>query len=362
MKRWIIFLTMGVWLFLPESILSQEAPKSVEGDYNRLGQSSMTFLDIDVGARAVGMGSAFTCMDNDANTLFWNPAGIAKIKGRELSLNHTQWIVDMKQYAFAAAYGMGNIGTFGVSFMMMDNGSIVRTIPNRPFEDFPEDYESHPEGFYIDGTVVVEQWAAGIAYARQITDKFSIGGQIKYVYEDLGETDIAVPFYDSTEASFGYKRIEDAKNRENVIAFDFGTIYYFGFKDLRVGMSFRNFAQPVKYGFESFNLPVTFKVAMTMNVLSFLNNQEDHALHMSVVAVNPYDGGNRLHIGGEYMLYDLLALRAGYRTNKDIDVYSFGFGLTPNAFNGINLKIDYAYSSADAAFGAIHRFSFGFTL
>lgn len=44
-----------------------------------LGPSStgFTFMKIGVGARAVAMGGAFTAVADDANALFWNPAGLA---------------------------------------------------------------------------------------------------------------------------------------------------------------------------------------------------------------------------------------------------------------------------------------------
>jgi hypothetical protein len=331
--------------FLP----AQDAPISTEEEFERLGQSVMTFLDIDVGARSVGMGSASTCIDNDVNALFWNPAGIAKIKGGSLALNSTQWIADTKQYGFASAYGMNNVGTFGISFMIMDHGSIERTVPT-------SEYDLYPQGFLIDGTFTIGQWVAGLAYAREITDKFCVGGQIKYVYEDLGDTDIAEYYSENAE----YDTLENVKNKANTIALDFGTVYYFGFHDLRIAMSCRNFSQTIKYAYESFHLPITFKVGMAMNVFSFLSEMDKHELQLALTWVNPYDGGERIHIGSEYVFNKIFALRAGYRTNTDIGAFSVGFGFIPGSLGKTQLGIDYAYSSADKVFGSIHRFAFNF--
>ncbi|UCE07161.1 MAG: PorV/PorQ family protein [bacterium] len=303
----------------------------------------MAFLNIDVGARAVGMGGTFTCVDNDVSALFWNPAGISKIKGGVVKLNHTQWIADMKQYALAAAYGTKNIGTFGFTFIMMDNGSIERTIPD-PLQS---------RGFSVEGTYNVGQWVAGLAYGRQITNKFSIGGQVKYAFQDLGDVVVA----ETAEDSVGHK----VNNQKGTLAFDFGTLYYFGFKDLRIGMSIRNFSRPVKYSYESFNLPITFKVGLAMNMLSLIPAMTDHQIQIGIETVHPYDHKEKIQIGGEYQFKNLLAIRLGYRSNTDTGALSTGFGLTPAAFGGINLMVDYAYSDADDAFGAIHRFSFGFT-
>ncbi len=342
MKKWTVFVVILGLLCLSVSVSAQIFPGR-DREFDKLAQSTMTFLNIDVGARAVGMGGAFTCMDNDVSALFWNPAGVAKVKGGVISLNHTQWIADMKQYALAVAYGTENLGTFGFSFLMMDNGSIERTIPD----------PTQPRGFYLDGTYEVGQWSVGLAYSRQLTDKFSIGGQVKYAFQNLSDAMIAV----SAEDTVG----RNMENKEGTLAFDFGTLYYFGFKDLRIGMSLRNFSRPVKYSYESFNLPITFKVGVAMNVLSLLPEVADQGLQFCVETVHPYDHKEKIQIGGEYKFKNLLALRVGYRSNSDTGAFSTGFGLTPAALGGINLMIDYAFSEADEAFGSIHRFSFGFT-
>jgi hypothetical protein len=346
MKKWIviqIIVFLGCFGML---LTAQNLPGEGE-EFEKLAQSTMTFLNIDVGGRGIGMGGAFTCMENDVVTLFWNPAGIAKIRGGAVSLNHTQWIGDTKQYALAAAYGSDALGTFGASFMIMDNGSINRTIPDPTKE----------RGFYLDGSFNVSQWAGGVAYARQITNKFSVGAQIKYVYQDLGEADIV----EWTNKEAEYDTLSQVKNQKGTLAFDFGTLYYLGFKDLRFGMSFRNFARPVKYSFESFNLPITFRVGVAMNVLSLIPDLLDHNLQVCVEAVHPYDEPERIDVGCEYVFKNLLAIRTGYRGVSDMGSLSFGFGLTPKAFAGVNVKIDYSYVNAEEVFGSINRFSFGFT-
>ena len=72
MKRSILFiLVITFHCFGIAEYVRAEEPK-------KLAQATMTFLNIEVGARAVGMGGSFISMDNDATSLFWNPAGIAK--------------------------------------------------------------------------------------------------------------------------------------------------------------------------------------------------------------------------------------------------------------------------------------------
>ena len=39
----------------------------------------------NVGARALGMGSAYTSLANDFTSIFWNPAGLAQVRQFEVS-------------------------------------------------------------------------------------------------------------------------------------------------------------------------------------------------------------------------------------------------------------------------------------
>ena len=309
-----------------------------------VAQSTMTFLRIDPVARSAGMGEASTCMDNDVSALFHNPAGIARLKGGALSLNYNQWLADMKQYGIAAAFGHSTLGTFATSLVLMDNGEIDRTIP-----------DASEKGFHLEDPFNVNQFAVGIGYGRQLTDKFSIGGQVKYVYQDLGPSDIIEIKANVTDT------LMNKEYKEGTYALDFGTIYYTGFKDLRVAMSFRNFGASVKYAYDYYQLPLVLKVGIAMNVLSVISNKEGQSLEMLVETVLSNDYFERMNWGWEYSFKDLFYIRAGYRYNYDEGNFTAGFGFTPTVTN-MNLKIDYAYVNFGDVFGAVHRVSFGFGL
>ena len=336
MKRSILFILVITFHCLGiAKYVRAEEPK-------KLAQATMTFLNIEVGARAVGMGGSFICMDNDATSLFWNPAGIANISGTAISLNYNQWIAEMKQSALAVTYGNPMLGTFGLSFKNMDNGDLERTIP-----------ANNDEGYLQVGTFNVNQFVAGIAYGRQITERFLIGGQVKYAYQDLGPSDILIQTIEESDT------LLNKENKEGTFALDFGTIYYTGFKDLRLAMSFRNFASSIKYAYESYELPISFKVGVAMNVLSLVDpDAEFHSLQLAIDAVHSRDYTERIHLGAEYWFRDLLAIRSGYKFNYDEESFSAGFGLK-SSFIGINLKIDYAYS-AFGDFNSAQRFSVAF--
>jgi hypothetical protein len=56
---------------------------------------------------------------------------------------------------------------------------------------------------------------------------------------------------------------------------------------------------------------------------------------------------------------DMFALRAGYKTNHDIEGLFGGLGVDVE-FSGLGVRIDYAYSDIQF-FDAVHRFSIGFS-
>ncbi len=319
---------------------------SLQAQATKYGQAGMTFLKIDVGGRTAGMGGTSVGVVNDASSMFSNPAGLAGISGLDILLNQTNWIVDIKQYAGAAAYGLGNWGTFGVSFINMDYGTFTETWP---YEGF--DPELMDKGYIKGNDFTVGEYALGVAYARQMTNKFSIGGQIKFVKQDLYKTLIW--------SEFQGKQIW-VNNTLGVMAMDFGTLYYTGFKDLRFGMSMRNFSRQARYALQRFDLPLTFRIGLAMDVLTlFEDGKSNNHLTLAVDALHPRDYDERLQVGAEYTFMDILSVRAGYKFRYDEESFSAGFGVK-KYFGNVGVRLDYAYSNFGKFFGSVHRLSWDF--
>jgi len=325
---------------------------SVKAQVSSVAQSGMTFLDIDIGARAAGMGGCFVCVDEDANSLFWNPAGIAQIKDFDFVINETAWFADMKEYSLGLAYSLGKYGAVGLCFLIMDNPDVhVTTL------SYVGGVESWQDEGFQD---IIDQYALGIAYARQITNFFSVGGLVKWVHEDFGVFD-----YDDREEKEEVNGVERAKRvtgweaKQNIIAYEFGTQYYTGFKDLRIGFSIRNFAPRTRYQLDYFELPLNFKLGMAMDIFSVLMSEDKiHSLTLNIDAIHPRDFNERIQLGSEYWFKDLIALRAGYKFNNDLESFACGVGFKKD-FGSFTIKLDYAYSVFGGIFNDIHRISFG---
>lgn len=301
----------------------------------KLAQTGLQFLKMDVGARAGAMGGAMTNIGFDANSVFYNPAGMGKMEyGADVLLNNTQWIADISYNSFAAAYYLEGIGTFGVHGLFTDYGDITGTIV-----DF-----TNPEGYSETGNVQVSGYSFGLSYARNLSDRFTIGATVKFIGQSLGTN-----------------LMPDGSTKDNKVsgvAFDFGTIFYPGWESFRFGMSVRNFGPELTYEKEAFEAPLLFTIGAAFDFLDMFQ-VEDQVLLVSVDLLHPRDYTERVHMGAEYVFMDILALRAGYKTNYDNEGMTFGAGLYYEV-SGVNIKVDYSYGAMEF-FDAVNRFTVGFS-
>jgi hypothetical protein len=300
----------------------------------KLGQTGLQFLKVDVSPRAAGMGSAYTMSGNDASAMFYNPAGIARLDpGFDFFASRTEWIAGISYSAAGVAKALGELGTFGVSLIFADYGDDIIGTQVAQTE----------KGYEITGPLDVGAYAVGLSYARAFTDKFAIGGQIKYAGQHLGSS-VLTPGGSAEE------------NKVSGLTFDFGTIFYPGFHSLRVGMSVNNFSAQFKYDEEPFQLPLTFKIGAAIDVLDLLGEHRNPLL-IAVDALHPRDYTERIQVGGEYWYNDLVALRGGYKFNYNEESFSLGAGLK-HSIGGMSVKLDYSYSDFEI-FDPVSRFSLG---
>ena len=72
------------------------------------GETGFAFLKLGVGARAMGLGSAYVALADDPTALHWNPAGLAAIPGTQVTVMHNEWIQDFRQ-EFVAVGRIGGV-------------------------------------------------------------------------------------------------------------------------------------------------------------------------------------------------------------------------------------------------------------
>jgi len=336
MKRffiYVIILSVGMWS--ADSLLAQVGMKKV-------GQSTMNFLQVGVIPGASAMGEAYTAIGTGCESIFFNPAGLPEMDSRFAAImSTTQWFADINYMVGALAWNLGNIGTVGLSLLSVDYGDIIWT----GLAESPSDILGYREYGMVDN---VGAYAFGASYGRRITNQFSIGGNVRYVGQQLGESKFWVNDTTSTLK----------KNSESQVAFDMGIKFYPGLKSFRLAMSIRNFGPSIKYEEITATLPLTFAVGVAMDMMDLIvpDHSRDNSLLLSADFIHPNNYTERVNVGLEYKLIRMLSLRCGYQSNTDLAGFSAGIGVTLPSVGGRNLEVGYSYSEFNI-FDGVNRFS-----
>lgn len=331
-------------------VLPAKAQLSNDGEtetITKVGTTAAQFLKIGVGARAVAMGGSFAAEANDLSALYWNPAGLSKIRGGALQLSTTQYLADITYSHAAVGFNLGSMGTLAASLLYLDSGDMeVRTI-------------SEPEG--TGEQFSKQDLALQISYARALTDRFSIGTTVKYIREKI--------WHSSATAT----------------AFDIGVLFTTPYEALRLGASMSNFGPKMQmsgrdiifsvdpaqnqegnvevvnteYLLDRFPLPLLFRVGLAWDAI----NTADHRVLVTTDTATPNDNSQYVNSGMEYSFRDLLALRLGYRNRFETDGeqgLTWGVGLNMRIDRTTRASFDYAY----ADFGRLeqtHWYTFNLT-
>jgi hypothetical protein len=308
------------------------APNNIE----RAGQSGWQFLKINGDARQAAMGGAFTAISaGDASAIFGNPASLADVKGYDVQVNVLRWVADIGHQSVAVAANLGDVGVVGASLAMLDYGEIPETI-NSPLAG------GGTTPLVTGSTFTANDFAAGFAYARKITNSLSVGGNIRWMRQTIAELSM------------------------NNWSLDFGTLYYTGFKSLRVAVTARNFGPDSRFGgwseefqteSDNVRMPLDFRAGVAMDFLD-----EEHSPHLLTVVLegdHPNDGAEKFQVGVSYCFDKKFYLRGGYKFNYDVQHFTFGAGVSYPLGPCVG-TINYAYVD----FGEltqVHMFSLGFS-
>ena len=289
----------------------------------RRAQTGFKFLSVSPDARAAAMGDAYSALKVGSSAMFYNPASMAYLTRKfHLSAGQIKWIADVN-------YNMGSValntdwGVFGLSMVAVDYGDFERTIR-----------ADNDKGFLDVGTYSPSAWAIGLGYARAITDRFSVGGNIRIAKQSFGDVPVGLEGASPVNKTFD--------ERSTIV--DFGVLYWTGFKSLTLALNTRNFSQENKYSEESFELPLTFRIGLAMDLIDLTDMDKDaHSVILSLDTERPRDFSEQVKIGVDYTIMKTLSLRAGYITPTDEQGISLGVGFGRD-LGSVDLRVDYAYT------------------
>jgi hypothetical protein len=318
-------------------------------NYEKLAQSGLQFLSVVSDARAAAMAEAMTSLRIGSSALFFNPAGMAGTPSFiDATASINQWIADIRHNTFSLAINPfnGDYGTIGFSLQYVDYGDFYGTRVST----------ASPQGYDDIGIFSLNALAAGVGYAKQLTDRFSVGGQVRWVRQDLGESLVAVNIGTDTSGTRSADKTT-VSNKLSPVVFDFGTQFRTGIESLVFGMSVRNFSTEYKYAEEGFQAPLVFTLGISMNVMDLTGELPlDQSLYLSIDASHHRDHPEQVKVGLEYKLMNTLSLRGGYVSNNDESKFSFGAGVSKYGF-----AFDYAYTPF-GVFDKVQRVTARFSL
>jgi hypothetical protein len=226
------------------------------------------FLRIGCGARALGMGGAFCGVDDDASSIFSNPAGLATIP--DIRMTGTYALLSFDR-TFSTASVAGNLGSYG----NLAAGWIRYSVGEIPGTDL----EGTPTGFFDDS-----ENAFLLSYSRQVHGPVYAGVNAKFLWQNLAGF-----------SASGY-------------GFDFGVMVR-PFEYISLGGAVQDMRSHLKWDTESKrreSIPTVYKIGTAMR----------HP-KVPVVVTLDYEKQERINpgkkrAGVEVSLRSVLSLRTGY--------------------------------------------------
>jgi len=274
---------------------------------NNSASISFPILDMGAGARASGMGGAFTAIADDPSAIYWNAAGLGIIKSPGFALTYNRWFMDTMFSQFLFAYPFST-GALGADIVYMNLGEM-------PLRDEFGTATGAIYPYIIGGSL-----GYGVSFGV-----FSTGAAVKIIRQSGGNV--------SNEA----------------FAADAGMLFKTGI--FSAGLSLQNAGNGSGY-----SLPMNINAGAAVK---FVNTAE-HALLIDVDSQYLFKDDFSMSVGAEYTFMDLLTLRTGYKAY---------FGqFDPEGLKGIsagmgikiaNIKVDYAIAPY-GDLGTTHRMTLSY--
>ena len=306
MKR-IIFLVTIAFLFSYGSVLSQ---------------NTYEFLRVDMSARAAALGGSFISYFDDADIIFYNPAGMKLSKGSPIAFSFTKHLLDINLASLAYSTEIENIGRFGAAIQYINYGNFT---------------EANEDGD-ITGEFGAGELAVLLGYAGELEENFYYGANAKIIYSSIADRSSSAVALDlGIHYQIPAQQIDIA-----VVALNLGT-QISSFIDTKEDL-------PVDVAIGVSKRLANLPLRLSLDFHKLTAKRDDFIQHFKAFS-----------IGAEFYLSKIFALRFGYDNEKRSELK---IGTTSgiagfNAGLGINIstyRFDYGYSSL-GKIGALHRIS-----
>ena len=282
----------------------------------------MPELLIGVGTRAVAMGGAAAAISDDLSSLYWNPAGLSRVRHVEVEFTHNSWIQNISQETFLCGLPVNFI------FPGLPDGMVALGINYFGLGSIEKTSESPDGGIIIDNEVLDLFMLGGQAgFGLTLTSALALGGALKFAYQNLG-----------VKSSLG-------------IGLDMG-LQYQGIEKVNLGIVLRNMGLSL----DGYALPQGLRLGGAYNMEPAPRHKLIAGADIEVSLLTLRSG--LYHLGVEYEYSETAALRLGYQFSDD-DASGGGSSLSM----GMGIKIGgwkFGYTLASQGeLGNAHRISAG---
>lgn len=290
-------------------------------------QNTYDFLRLDGSARAGALGGSFVSNNDDANVIFYNPAGIELLEGNPASFSFVKHLLDINLATFSYSQEFEDIGRFGAAIKYINYGSF----------DEADEFGTRLGEFGANEMALI------VGYANNLDENFYYGANAKFIYSGI------------------------ADRSSTALALDLGLHYaipdknwYFGFAILNIGSQISSYYDTK----EDLPLDVAIGVSKKLENLPAKISLDFHKLNQD--RDNFGERFKAFTVGVEFTLSKVMKLRLGYDNELRTD---FKIGSTAGiaGFNaGLGVKVsdyqfDYGYSSLGLV-GGLHRISISTSL
>ncbi|RKU14346.1 hypothetical protein C6502_00575 [Candidatus Poribacteria bacterium] len=262
------------------------------------GVNAAPHLGMGSGARALGLGGAFTAVANDATSTIWNPAGLPAVKDLTVTLSSTPMSLDRKHSFIGLVKRVGK-------------GGLGLSVINAGVDDIP----SYDKNGVRTGSFNQTSNAFAFSYGHHL-GVVALGASARMYMDSFGD-------HSSTS----------------------------GFAGADVGLLGGNRARTFNFGIAARNLgsaigddtvPVIIAGGLAYRVL------HKHVATFSVDVQHEIleigESTTSLHLGTEYLIAKTFAIRGGSRLTEDRAQFFGGFGV-----NVGGLQLDYAVKAIESS-------------
>ena len=307
-------LKKGLLLLLSLSSLFSQAQLLPNFGGQRAGLSALSFLKNDLSPVSFAMASASVANKGNLYSSENNPAALVQIKSSGIAISNLSVGAGIHQSFLASGFTLDDGSVIGFNVNSLNAGAMeIRT-----------EFEHNGTG----KLVYANNTALGMNYARKLSQNFSIGIGLKYIYEGI------------------------ASYTNHTITADIGFLYTTDYKDLTFAVVVKNFggnSQMIGSDLETtfnrtdvvlnkYTTPSIFKMGF-----SFVPYESKSKKVVASAELNhPSDNAENIRLGGELSFRDLLFTRLGYKLSVQGQNYpTAGIGVKTRL--GVHpLYIDYA--------------------